>query len=206
MRGVFQATIVDDAGNVVPECIIEVRDETSGDLVQLYDAFDAGSLLGNPVDADSDGFIRFYAESALYRIDATSGAFSRTWRHVVLGTGSYSAYGTYTPAATAVANCSGLVPVQHRYQRAGTIVTVSGSVALSATSGSSVSTSFTVALPIASDFTTTAQAHGSGANNTNNGAPAFIISDVTSNRLLVTFYSTVSGSQVVYYTAQYEII
>lgn len=87
-RGVFQATITDSLGSVLPGCQIEVRDEDSGSLVQLYDAFDGGNILGNPMQADSQGFVRFYTDPALYRIVATSGSFSRTWRHVQVGVGT----------------------------------------------------------------------------------------------------------------------
>lgn len=87
MRGVFQSTIVDEAGNVVPECDIEVRDESSGELVQVYDAFEDGDTLGNPLVSDENGFIRFYVDSGLYRILASSGEFEREWRHVLIGAG-----------------------------------------------------------------------------------------------------------------------
>lgn len=87
MRGVFQATIVDSAGSVVPNCNIEARSESSGALVQVYDAIEEGNALGNPFTADEDGFKRFYLESGLYRIRAYFGGFERTWRHVLIGVG-----------------------------------------------------------------------------------------------------------------------
>lgn len=89
MRGVFQATIVDGDGNVVPEANIEVRDETSGDLVQVYEEFEAGDMFGNPFTADTSGFTRFYLESGLYRIRAYLGEFERIWRHVMIGAGPF---------------------------------------------------------------------------------------------------------------------
>lgn len=84
-RGVFQATIVDDLGNVVAGADVEVRDEASGDLVQLYDAITDGDELGNPVETDANGFVQFYAESGYYRITATLDAFEKEWRHVPIG-------------------------------------------------------------------------------------------------------------------------
>jgi hypothetical protein len=87
MRGVFQATIVDDEGSVVPVCNIEVRSEETGDLVQIYDAFEAGNLLGNPLQTDAEGFVRLYAEGDIYRVRAYLGGFERIWRHVIFGIG-----------------------------------------------------------------------------------------------------------------------
>lgn len=87
MRGVFQATIQDSLGNVVPECNVEVRSEETGELVQLFDDIDDGNMLGNPIQADADGFTRFYVESGLYRIRVYLGGFERVWRHVVIGIG-----------------------------------------------------------------------------------------------------------------------
>lgn len=106
MRGVFQATIVDSAGDVVPECSIEIRDEATGDLVQVYDAIEDGNLLGNPFDADTDGFVRCYVERGLYRITATLGAFEREWRHVEIDSGA--AAGSF--AATLTGYASALTP------------------------------------------------------------------------------------------------
>lgn len=87
MRGVFQATIVDESGNILSECNIEARDEVSGNLVQVYDAYEGGGLLGNPHAADANGFTQFYLDSGLYRIRAYLGEFERTWRHVLVGAG-----------------------------------------------------------------------------------------------------------------------
>jgi hypothetical protein len=87
MRGVFQANIVDDSGDIVPDCNIEVRFEESGELVQIYDAFEAGDMLGNPFTAGEDGFQRFYVDSGIYRVRAYTGSFERIWRHVIIGTG-----------------------------------------------------------------------------------------------------------------------
>lgn len=108
MRGVFQATIVNDEGSVVPDCNIEVRSEETGDLVQIYDAFEAGNLLGNPLQTDGDGFIRLYAESEIYRVRAYLGGFERVWRHVVLGIGPVAAEAD-DAVATAIADLTASV-------------------------------------------------------------------------------------------------
>lgn len=83
----WQASIVDDAGNVQPLASIEVRREISGQpLVALYSDRDGASSLGNPFLADADGFAAFHVAGGAYQITATLGAFSRTWRYVPIGT------------------------------------------------------------------------------------------------------------------------
>lgn len=83
----WQATIVDDAGNIVPNATITVRREISGlPLQSLYSDRNGTTPIANPATADSEGFIGFYLAGGAYQIVATSGAFSRTWRHVPVGT------------------------------------------------------------------------------------------------------------------------
>lgn len=89
----WQATIVDSAGNVVPAASVEVREEEPGAaLISLYSDREGLTPIGNPVTADSSGFIAFYAAGGNYRIDATLGAFTRTWRDVALGTAAEKDY------------------------------------------------------------------------------------------------------------------
>lgn len=84
--GVWQRSIVDESGNVQSTASIEVRSEAAGQpLVSLYSDRDGLSALGNPFNADNDGFARFYCTGGAYRITVTKGAFSREWRHVPIG-------------------------------------------------------------------------------------------------------------------------
>ena len=88
---IWQATVVDDAGNILPAAQIEVRHETAGSpIATIYQDRDGLIPLGNPFNAnaapfDSDGFVYFYAADGAYKITATSGSFSRTWRYVPVG-------------------------------------------------------------------------------------------------------------------------
>lgn len=81
----WQATIVDEAGNVQDEASVEVLLESSGALAALFSDRDGANPIDNPVIAGEDGFVRFYAAGGAYRINASLGAFSRTWRHVAIG-------------------------------------------------------------------------------------------------------------------------
>jgi hypothetical protein len=114
--------------------------------------------------------------------------------------------GTFSPAATAGANCTVSSVGVHQFQRIGNTVFVSGIVNISVTTGSGVSTSFTVALPVASNFTTAAQASGVGTCDISNSIRAFVQSNAALNELQVNFFSTSSGGQGVYYQAQYQVV
>ena len=82
----WQATIVDDAGNVVPNAGIEVRREGVGNPIVPLFADRAGTIpLGNPFNAGPDGFAAFHVAGGPYRITATSGLFSRIWRYAAIG-------------------------------------------------------------------------------------------------------------------------
>lgn len=83
----WQATIQDEEGNVLPGASVEVRQEITGSpLVTLFSDRDGLVPIGNPVDADGDGFVAFHVVGGAYRITATLSGFSRTWRYVGIGT------------------------------------------------------------------------------------------------------------------------
>lgn len=85
----WQRTIVDEAGNIQEGATITVRREVGGaPLATLYSDRDGATPLGNPFTADSEGFAAFHVSGGAYRIDATLGGFSRTWRYVGIGTSS----------------------------------------------------------------------------------------------------------------------
>src|SRR5690606_20029945 len=82
----WQATIVDESGNIQSLASVEVLLESSGATAALFSDRDGANPIGsNPTTADENGFVRFYAAGGSYRINATLGAFTRTWRHVPIG-------------------------------------------------------------------------------------------------------------------------
>lgn len=83
-----QFTVADASGNIVPSATITVYDEATAALAAIYSDRAGLLALGNPFTADAEGFAAFYALGGAYRIDATSGLFSRTWRYVGIGTAS----------------------------------------------------------------------------------------------------------------------
>ncbi len=83
----WQATIVDELGNMVPNAAITVLRELPGlPPAACFSDKNAGGPLGSTFNADAEGFVRFYAAGGFYRITATSGEFSREWRDVPIGT------------------------------------------------------------------------------------------------------------------------
>jgi hypothetical protein len=83
----WQATIVDDVGNVLPGASVTVRTEAAGNALASLKSDRAGiTSTGNPVTADGDGFAAFHVENGVYKILAESGSFSREWRYVGIST------------------------------------------------------------------------------------------------------------------------
>src|SRR5690606_15854429 len=82
---VWQSTIVNQSGDVQPNAQVEVRLESSGALAAIYADRDGNIPLDNPFNADENGFARFYAAGGAYKITASLGSFSQTFRHVAIG-------------------------------------------------------------------------------------------------------------------------
>lgn len=82
----WQATITDEAGNVIPGAEIEVHRETAGlPLVQLYSDRDGNVAIGNPFNADAEGFAFFHVLGGEFKIIARSDGDERIWRYVPVG-------------------------------------------------------------------------------------------------------------------------
>lgn len=76
--------IVGDDRVPISGASIEVRVEATGSLATIYADKD-GAALANPFTSDSNGLARFYAAAGFYKITATSGAYSATFRFVPIG-------------------------------------------------------------------------------------------------------------------------
>jgi len=83
----WQATIVDEHGDIQAGAAVTVRLETAGaPLAQLYSDRDGLVSVGNPITSDVEGFAYFHVAGGSYRITATKGGFERVWRYVPIGT------------------------------------------------------------------------------------------------------------------------
>jgi hypothetical protein len=90
---VWQQFVQNDAGDVLGSATIEVRDESTGALATIYSG-PSGGALSNPFTAGVDGLGKFYAAAGSYKITATSGTNTATYRHQPLGTSQYADTGT----------------------------------------------------------------------------------------------------------------
>ena len=84
----YQANVQDDAGAVVAGAEVAIYSETTGGLATIYSDRSGSTSITNPMTADGEGFFGFYANGDAYRIVATSGATSREFRYVGIGTAS----------------------------------------------------------------------------------------------------------------------
>jgi hypothetical protein len=80
----WQTYIEGSDGLPISNATIEVRVESSGSLATIYADKD-GAALANPFTSDSNGLARFYAAAGFYKITATSGAYSASFRFVPIG-------------------------------------------------------------------------------------------------------------------------
>lgn len=81
---IFQRTIVDDTGDVIPLAQVEVRLESTNALATLYSDRAGTTALANPFNASSEGLAVFFAEAGEYSITATGSGNTVTWRYVAL--------------------------------------------------------------------------------------------------------------------------
>lgn len=74
----WQATVQDDAGNVIPFPVVTVYKDDGVTIASIFN--DSGSPLPNPFVGTMDGFVQFYAYAGSYKIEGASGAeITATW-------------------------------------------------------------------------------------------------------------------------------
>jgi hypothetical protein len=78
--------IVDTAGNIVNGASVEVRNEDTGLLPQLYSNRAGTVAIGNPFTASDGANAGFHVVGGSYRITATLGAFENIDTYVGIGT------------------------------------------------------------------------------------------------------------------------
>ena len=85
----WQATIVDGAGNVVPNASIEVKKQVAGlPPAACFANRDGSGSLGSSFQADANGFAAFHVVGGAYQIRAFLGGFERIWNYVGIGRAS----------------------------------------------------------------------------------------------------------------------
>ena len=86
---IFQRTVVNDRGDILPGASIEVRsepvgNETTGNLVSVYSDRAGTVALGNPFTIGADALVKFYVAPGEYKITALKGGESVIWRYVIV--------------------------------------------------------------------------------------------------------------------------
>lgn len=76
---VWQRTIVDEKGNIIPGAEVEVRSYPGGSLITLYRGPDGEQIKSNPFRTGEDGFARFWAESQRAEIIAHGAGSTIRW-------------------------------------------------------------------------------------------------------------------------------
>ena len=130
---------------------------------------------------------------------ATSGAYGD-----LSGTPTLTS-GTYTPTLTNVLNVSGgSNDGNAQYTRVGNTVTVYGSVSFTqTTTGNSL---IGISLPIASNFTANTQAHGMGVSFKTVSTNGVISSDITNDRVSLSFVANSADTQTFRYSFMYQVL
>lgn len=96
---VYQQTIVDEEGDILPSTQVSIRDTLTGAYMPLYTDEEGLNPTTNPFFADDEGFARAYVTPGKYLITMTSGLFSRQLTNVLIGV----AYKTIANASARVA-------------------------------------------------------------------------------------------------------
>lgn len=118
---------------------------------------------------------------------------------------SYIGSGTYTPTGAAQVNVTSVTVATAKYLRVGNVVTVSGTVDISATAATSF-TRFSMTLPISSNLT--ALTDLAGAANFLSGSAygaAIVYADTTNDRAFFDFNSIGAGTHNFTYSYTYEV-
>jgi len=94
-NSIWQATIQNEAGDIIPGAEITVTDEDTGLPATIFSSI-GGAAKSNPFFADSKGFAQFYAGSGTYRVNAedTGTGQSQLWRYIRFGNSASRDVGT----------------------------------------------------------------------------------------------------------------
>lgn len=114
------------------------------------------------------------------------------------------ASGTYTPTLTGVANVASSTAYVCQYMRIGTVVTVSGKVEITPTTGNTF-TQLGISLPISSNLTTDEQCSGSAGGKTTLVTAALILGDSSNDRAELDTRPA-AGAQPYYFTFTYQVL
>ena len=80
----WNRTIVNEFGEVIPNAVVEVIDENTGDPADIYEDRAGTTPKDNPFTCGEDGFAEFYARGGDYRVEATGPTGTMVWRYEMI--------------------------------------------------------------------------------------------------------------------------
>ena len=116
--------------------------------------------------------------------------------------------GNYTPTITSGANCTVPFAFVSQWMQVGTVVTVSGILSITPTTGAALTTAY-ISLPVASNFVSSAYLSGTSSRTTPSAAwfSGSVSGDATNHRAQLNFWSTEAGSSIaVSYIFTYTVV
>lgn len=116
-----------------------------------------------------------------------------------------TAFGTYTPTLTAVANVSASTAYACQYLQVGDTVSVSGKVDVTATAGSAA-THLGVSLPVPSAFSASEQCAGTAFCSAVFGLGAAIEADASNDRASIRYMSSDTSSRTLFFSFIYQVV
>jgi sugar lactone lactonase YvrE len=116
--------------------------------------------------------------------------------------------GTYTPTLTNTTNVASSTASELQYMRVGSVVTVSGLVAITPTAASDANTVLRMSLPISSNFASTTNLGGTGviSSAAGRGVAAAIYADTTNDVAEFNFLSPATSALSLRFTFTYRIL
>jgi len=113
--------------------------------------------------------------------------------------------GTYSPTITGVANTSSVFGYDSQYIRVGSIVTVSGRVDVDPVAAAT-NTRVGISLPIASNFANANECCGTANSSAVVSECGAIIADTVNDRAQLTYVTSTTAANAMWYTFTYKII
>lgn len=115
------------------------------------------------------------------------------------------ASGTYTPTITGVTNVDSTTAYECQYIRVGNVVHVTGKAGINTTAGGGTATTWTISLPVSSNFTAVTQCSGIANENTGNRS-ATISGNTTSDVAQVDHLSGHTNERDYYFNFTYQVL
>lgn len=112
--------------------------------------------------------------------------------------------GTYTPTLTNISNTASSTTYSLQYMRVGNTVTVSGRLTVQASSASD--TEFRITLPVASNFSATTNAGGSGVFQFDGYKPVGIKADITNDEATFFYSASSTATNDLYFSFTYQVL